>query len=228
MELLDFADRETASIAAAHALATHIESRLRSDAEARLVVSGGSTPVDCFRALARMPLDWSKIGIYLSDERWIEPASKDSNERLARELLLTGAAAVARLVSVYRPGQSIEARCAELDAEIRALPTAFAATLLGMGDDGHFASLFPDAANLDAGLDPNGAARCLAVDTAASPLRRVSLTLAALARSDAILLLIFGDTKRRVLEQARDGAGDYPIASLLALETTPITVYWAP
>ncbi len=228
MDLLEFADRQAASIAAAGALATRIESRLRADAHAGLVVSGGTTPVDCFRALAAMPLDWPKVDIYLSDERWIEPDSGDSNERLAREHLLAGAAAAARLVPVFAAGRSIEARCAELDAEIRALPAPFAAALLGMGNDGHFASLFPDADNLDRGLDPQAETRCLPVATAASPLQRVSLTLAALARSDAILVLIFGDDKRRVLEQAARGDGNYPAASLLALESTPVFVYWAP
>ena len=128
---------------------------------------------------------------------------------------------------VFSAGQAIDARCAELDAEIRARPAPFAATLLGMGNDGHFASLFPDADNLAQGLDPGGEARCIPVATAASPLRRVSLTLAALANSDAILVLIFGADKRRVLEQAARGEADFPVASLLALETTPVTVYWA-
>ncbi len=227
MELLEFADRQSASIAAARALATRIEARLRSDDGANLVVSGGTTPVDCFRALAVMPLAWAKVGVYLSDERWIEPASSDSNERLAREHLLTGTAAAARLVPVYSAGQSIGARCAALDAEIRALPSPFAACLLGMGNDGHFASLFPDADNLEQGLDRDGEARCIPIATAASPLRRVSLTLAALAHSDAIVILIFGDAKRRVLERAEHGDRNYPVASLLALETTPVTVYWA-
>lgn len=227
MEMLEFVDRQAASLAAASALATRIEARLRSDSRANLVVSGGSTPVECFRALATMPLPWSRVGIFLSDERWIEPASSDSNERLAREHLLTGAATAARLVPVYSTAQSIDARCAELDAEIRALPTPFAAALLGMGNDGHFASLFPDAPNLEAGLDPDGEIRCIAVATEASPLRRVSLTLAALARSDAIVVLIFGADKRRVLERAARGEGNYPIASLLALDAIPISVYWA-
>ncbi len=228
MDLLEFADRQSASIAAARALATRIEARLQTDESANLVVCGGTTPVECFRALATRPLPWARVGIYLSDERWIEPASSDSNERLAREHLLTGAAAAARLVPLYSAGQSIEARCAELDAELRALPAPFAAALLGMGNDGHFASLFPDAANLGAGLDPAGETRCIAIVSEASPLRRVSLTLAALARSDAILILIFGDDKHRVLQRAGRGEGGYPVASLLALETTPISVYWAP
>ena len=227
MEIHEFADRQAASIAAARALATRLETRLQADDRAGLVVSGGSTPVECFRALAVLPLPWSRVDVFLSDERWIEPASSDSNERLARETLLTGDAAAAHLVPVYSAGQSIDARCAELDAEIRARPAPFAATLLGMGNDGHFASLFPDADNLAEGLDPDSDARCIPVATAASPLRRVSLTVAALARSDAILVLIFGDDKRRVLEQARRGEGDYPVASLLALASTPVTVYWA-
>jgi len=228
VELHAFDDRDLASSAAAGALADRVESRLRADAHATLVVSGGTTPVDCFRALASMPLRWAQVDIFLSDERWVEPDSRDSNEGLARKHLLIEAATAARLVPVFAADQSLEARCAELDAEIRALPAPFAAALLGMGDDGHFASLFPDAANLDRGLDPAGETRCLAIDTAASPVRRLSLTLAALANSDEILVLIFGAEKRRVLERAQRGDKAYPVASLLALETTPVSVYWAP
>jgi 6-phosphogluconolactonase len=97
-----------------------------------------------------------------------------------------------------------------------------------MGEDGHFASLFADADNLEQGLDPGSALRCIPVTTAASPLRRVSLTLAALARSDEILLLVFGEQKRQVFEAALQSRGSYPVAALLALEQTPISIYWAP
>jgi len=228
LNLHEFPQRETASIAAATCLAARLRSRLQTDASANLVISGGSTPVACFRALAEITLDWERVGIFLSDERWVDPEAAESNERLARENLLSGIAAKARLHGVYAEGVSLEARCAQIDQTIRDLPAGFAASLLGMGSDGHFASLFPDAENLRQGLDLNNPASCIPVSTAASDLPRVSLTLSALARSDEILLLAFGREKRRVFEAAERSPDKYPVSSLLRLEQPPVSIYWAP
>lgn len=224
----EFADRFAASAAAAKKIAVQLESRLRHDATAALVVSGGTTPTDCFTELSKIPLGWDRVRVFLSDERWVAADSSDSNEKLVRETLLVNAAENARLLPVFDSDLTIEQRCVQLDAEIRDLPAPFAVTLLGMGEDGHFASLFPDADNLQQGLDPGGAVCCIPVATAASPLRRVSMTLAALARSDEILLLVFGEQKRRVFEAALQSCDSYPVAALLALEQTPVTIYWAP
>ncbi len=97
-----------------------------------------------------------------------------------------------------------------------------------MGEDGHFASLFPDAANLEEGLDVDSSELCIPVHTAASPHPRVSLTLSALSRSDEILLLLFGDRKREVYEAAKQTANGYPVFHLLRQKRAPVYVYWAP
>jgi 6-phosphogluconolactonase len=97
-----------------------------------------------------------------------------------------------------------------------------------MGEDGHFASLFPDAENLEQGLDTDGIQLCLPVNTAASPHPRISLTLAALSRSDAIVLLFFGAAKREVYEQAKADSNGYPVSRLLLQKRAPVHVYWAP
>ncbi len=156
------------------------------------------------------------------------PDHEDSNEKLVRETLLAGEATDARLLPVYRPDVTIEERCSEINEELLQAPFPFACALLGMGEDGHFASLFPDAENLQEGLDVDSRQLCIPVQTAASPHPRVSLTLSALSRSDEIVLLIFGDAKRAVYEAARTSTNGTPVSHLLRQKRAPVHVYWAP
>ncbi len=223
-----FKTREEASVAAAEAIAERLSARLDAQSGASLVVSGGTTPDRCFDVLSEKPLDWERTHIVISDERWVPPDDEASNERLVRDALLKGEALPAKLLSVFSMTTGIQARCDEIDQQIRVGPFPFACVLLGMGEDGHFASLFPDSANLEEGLDVNGEQLCIPVTTEASPHPRVSLTLAALARSDAIVLLMFGDRKREVYQQAKSKGSTLPVAQLLRQKKAPVHVYWAP
>lgn len=223
-----FKTREEASVAAAEAIAERLTARLDVQSGASLVVSGGTTPDRCFDVLSEKPLDWQRTHIVLSDERWVPPDDEASNERLVRDALLKGEALSAKLLSVFSMTTGIQARCDEIDQQIRLGPFPFACSLLGMGEDGHFASLFPDAANLEEGVDVDSEQLCIPVTTAASPHPRVSLTLAALARSDAIVLLMFGEKKREVYEQAKSKGSKLPVAHLLKQKKASVHVYWAP
>ena len=223
-----FETREEASVAAAEAIAERLAARLDAQSGASVVVSGGTTPDRCFDLLSEKPLDWRRTQIVLSDERWVPPDDEASNERLVRDALLKGEAVPAKLLSVFSMTTGIQARCDEIDQQIRLGPFPFACSLLGMGEDGHFASLFPDAENLEEGVDVDGEQLCIPVTTAASPHPRVSLTLAALARSDAIVLLMFGDNKLEVYEQAKRKGSKLPVAHLLKQKKAPVPVYWAP
>ena len=223
-----FDNREEASIAAAGHISRALARRLDAQGEASVVVSGGTSPAGVFAELARTKLAWSDVHVILSDERWVPADHADSNEKLVRETLLTGEARDASLLPVYKPGVDIEERCDELNDELRLAPFPYACALLGMGEDGHFASLFPDAANLAEGLDADSSRLCIPVDTAASPHPRVSLTLSALSRSDEILLLIFGEAKREVYEAAKQDANGYPASHLLRQKRAPVHLYWAP
>ncbi len=224
-----FDTREAASIAAAEHIAKSVARRLDAQGEASVVVSGGTTPERCLEELSRADLDWAGVHVVLSDERWVAPDQDDSNEKMIRETLLQGAAADAALLGIFDADSDAESRCAALTESIRTLPFPFACALLGMGADGHFASLFPDADNLADALDAESASLWVPVHTAASPHPRVSLTLAALSRSDEIVLLIFGDDKRQTLEAARNANnGDYPVSRLLRQKRAPVSVYWAP
>jgi len=223
-----FETRKAASDAAAEKIAAAMKRRLDAQKSASLVVSGGTSPIDCFAALSETDLDWQRVEVLASDERWVPANHEDSNEKLIREGLLTGKATSASFIPFFSPGMSPADRCRELDEDIRFIAFPFACSLLGMGADGHFASLFPDADNLDAGLDPESTTLCIPVTTASSPYARISLTLSALARSDEIVLLFFGDDKRRVFEDAVNGNETYPVRRLLMQKHAPVNSYWAP
>ena len=145
--------------------------------------------------------------------------------------MLRGAFAAADgadIVGFYREGESPDDACDRLLARRNELPAPFACTLLGMGEDGHFASLFPDYANLARALDSHAPPGFVAVSTAASPHPRISMNLAALLESREILLLIFGEAKKRVLRRAGKPHSRLPVARLLAQSRTPVRIIWAP
>lgn len=223
-----FETRDEASIAAAEQIAGALQRRLDLKRVASLVVSGGTTPSRCFQELAQLDLNWSGVSVLASDDRWVPPDHADSNAKLIRETLLVDRAAEADFLPFYSPDHSVEERCRDLDSEIRLLPFPFACALLGMGADGHFASLFPDASNLAAGLDIESQSLCLPVKTDASPYARISLSLSALSRSDEVVLLFFGDDKRKVYEAAKLDGDRYPVSRLLRQKRAPVHTYWAP
>ena len=105
-----FDTREAASVAAAKHIADALRRRLAAQESASLVVSGGTSPVQCFTELARQEIDWHRVGVLPSDDRWVPADHDDSNEKLIRETLLTGNAAAAELMPFYAPGVSVEER----------------------------------------------------------------------------------------------------------------------
>lgn len=222
-----FTSRDEASIAAAEHIAAALRTQLSSQEDAALIVTGGSSPARCYSELADTELEWSHVHVVLSDERWVPASDENSNEKLVREALLINAAAEAVLVPIFSADITAVERCLEFNELLPAMPLPFACSLLGMGEDGHVASLFPDAENLAAGLDENGADWCIPVSTAASPHPRVSLTMKTLLNSEQIVLLIFGQAKRDVYEQAKSTPDAFPVSKLLSQDRTPVHIFWA-
>jgi 6-phosphogluconolactonase len=216
--------------AIAVAVAAALRRDLEKNARARLLVSGGKTPTPVFRALAKAPLDWARVDIALVDERWLRPDDSDSNAHLVREHLLRGNAAAARFETLTRAGSSIEEAVSYANLHARQPPGI---VLLGMGDDGHTASLFPRMRGLDHALETSNA--YVAVDAAgcegAGPWpRRISLTPAGLAPAHTRLLMIRGEDKRAVFDRALDGTDAHQLPVRIAF-TTPgalLQVYWCP
>ena len=221
-----FETRLEASTAAANRMAELVAKRLDNNGDASIIVSGGTSPQQCMAALAKAPLDWPRVQVLLSDERWVPADHEDSNEKLVRETLLVGPAAAAQFLPVYAAGVSPEERCDELQDPLPVLP--FSCSLIGIGTDGHFASLFPDAEQLKLGLDVESSRLYVPITTAASPHPRISMTLAAISRSDEIALLFFGDEKLDVYKQAKASTNGYPLSRLLRQKRAPVRLFWAP
>ena len=213
--------------ALADAVAAALRNALASRGRAMLALSGGTTPGPFLDALATRTLDWARVIVTLADERWVPVGHPRANATLVRDTLLQGAAAVARFVPLYAAAPTPEAGLAAVRAGIDALPLPLDVVVLGMGDDGHIASLFPGGDQLAAALDPRTPARVLPMRAPAAGEPRMSLTLPLLAGARSVFLLITGESKRAMLERAI-GDARLPVHALLAQAQAPIAVYWAP
>lgn len=217
----------------AAALAEEIASRLKKAVSARgkalLAVSGGRSPKLMFEHLSRKDLDWSSVVVTLVDERWVDEDHTDSNAKLVREFLLVGPAAAATLVSFKNDADTPEAGRTTCEAALRALPLPFDVVVLGMGDDGHTASLFPEAAELAAALNPNNGLLCSPMHPPKAPQARMTLTLYALLNSRILMLQISGAAKMATYRTAL-GPGpeeDMPVRAVLRQQRVPVEVWYS-
>ncbi|SDH06007.1 6-phosphogluconolactonase [Pseudomonas flavescens] len=210
----------------AQAVAEALRDAIDSRGQATLVVSGGRSPVAFFEALARQPLPWAKVLVSLADERWVPASHDDSNEALVRRHLLQGPAADARLLGLYQSAGSLDEAAALAEQTLRDLPP-IDVLVLGMGSDGHTASLFPNSPNLDEALQPDCSRRCLPMLAPSVPHQRLTLSLPVLRAARRQLLSIEGAGKLHVLQQAlqQDDEKAMPISAFLH---APLEIYWCP
>jgi 6-phosphogluconolactonase len=225
-EALEYRDRASLD----RALAEHVAGLLREDivlrGAASLAVSGGSTPRGLFACLAVQPLPWDHVHITLVDERWVDADSPDSNEKLVRETLLQGAAATAHFTGMKSAHATADAGLVEMRARLAKVPLPFTCVVLGMGNDGHTASWFPGAANLQQLLDAGSDQLLGTCDPITAPHQRMTLTLPAILNAREIILHITGDEKRAVLARAADE--HYPVAAVTEQHENPVSIWWAP
>jgi 6-phosphogluconolactonase len=230
VRLRQFANTEALNEALAAEIAASLGHSLRAGRSASLVVAGGRSPVALFEQLSVMALDWGRIWVTLSDERWVATGSSDSNEHLVREHLLRNAASKANFVGLKTGASDPDSAAAASWSAIEKVPRPFDQVLLGMGDDGHIASLFPDSPALSVGLDLQQAPGCIGMIAPAEPRARISLNLSALLDARHLALLIIGSDKWVTYERAC-AAGpieDMPVRALLRQQRVPMSVYWAP
>lgn len=193
---------------------------------ATLAVSGGSTPIPLFTVLAGAELDWSAITVTLVDERWLAPEHPDANAGLVWQHLLQGPATAARFLPLYCDGLDAQAAQQEVNKRLATLCWPLDVVVLGMGSDGHTASLFPGSDALQGaldGLDSNGQeSRCCAVIPTHAPHARMTLTLPAILDCEALFLHIRGSDKREILEQAMQNGpvADLPVRAVLHSKKT--------
>lgn len=227
-EVMSFNNTAELEQSLAQVICKKLCSAIAQKGHATLAVSGGSTPKALFKALSNSKLPWHKITITLADERWVEPTHSDSNERLVKEHLLQDLAAAATFLPFKNSAKTAKEGQLELAQKLTNLGPVDV-LILGMGGDGHTASLFPCSAELESAMDLTNLSPCQSITPATAPYERMTMTLSWLLSSATIFLHIYGKGKREVLEKGlSETMTPPPIARLINQADKPISVYYAP
>lgn len=222
MNLNEYADAEMLAINLANVLAGKLTAALMHEDRATFVVPGGTTPGPVFDALCDADLDWSRVDVMLSDERWVPQDDTRANAGLVRARLLTGRAAAATFHPFYVAGAEPEDVLSDVEAKIEPL-LPISVALLGMGADMHTASLFPRGDNLRLALDP-AAPVLVSMRAAGLDCTRVSLSARVICDAMSLHLVITGQDKRDALERALTlPPEEAPVAAIL----NEAEVHWA-
>ena len=205
----------------------------RARGRAGIIVSGGSTPKPLLTSLSGADLPWQDIHVTLSDERCVPSDHPAANARMVTEHMLQSKAADAQWLSLTDASDPQQLSSTTLN-RLKQFPWPTAVTVLGMGEDGHFASLFPNSDGLEQGLSLDTTDLAQLIEPAElppdAPFTRVTLTLPSLINTDCLVLLIKGEGKKATLQQALQTGPvtAMPIRALLNQTHTPLHVYWSP
>jgi 6-phosphogluconolactonase len=218
--------------ALAQDIATRLQAAIQARSHALLVVSGGKSPIALFEALRVLPIAWHQVTITLADERCVPNNHADSNALLVRTHLLKDQAQTAHLVPMIAddtPLSTVSTLATHATASLLALGNADV-LVLGMGADGHTASLFPDAPNLPLAMDLMQSPACVGIELKIPPANasyaRITQNLSMLLSARHIVLPISGKDKLSVLASAKVQASlALPVSKLLHQDRTSVTLW---
>lgn len=225
---LSFDNADALTSAFADDLVSILKTGIRTRGRASLVVSGGRTPLALFKQLSETDLEWDKVDITLADERWVDEDHSDSNTSLVKNNLIKNKASAARFVELKSESSDANEGVNAAEAALASMSQPFDALILGMGEDGHTASLFPCSEQINDGLDMSSGRTCIAVQPTTAPHQRISLTLPALLNSRNIFLHLTGEKKKHVLLDALDNASEAQKPITAVVNRAPVTLMWAP
>lgn len=230
------ASRDELAATLAQQIGEQMANAIAQKGQVIIALSGGSTPKPLFIEMSKLDLDWSKVVITLVDERWVPISHSLSNAAFMHQYLLTHLPEQVRFVPLYSDSESIAdgipnvlynfaSACGE---DIYHLPE-FDIVVLGMGEDGHTASFFPDADNISALIDPEASAPLLTCTSPSTQVARVTWSVPRLLSAPQLYLHITGASKKAVFEQAlKPGEiAELPIRSMLKQDQRSLQVYYA-
>ena len=221
MQFIEYADAELMMMDLADTLASQLRQALSLGERASLAVPGGTTPGPIFDSLCAVDIDWARVDVMLTDERWVPESSDRSNTRLLRQRLLTNRAAAAHLVPLYAAADTPEEKLPELEAGVAAV-LPLSVVLLGMGADMHTASIFPGADRLDDAL--NGTSILVPMRAPGAPEPRITLAAPVLRAAINRHIVMTGAAKREAFERAKSlTPAEAPVAAVLKGST----IHWA-
>ncbi|TYK66777.1 6-phosphogluconolactonase [Colwellia echini] len=229
--LTEFLTRNDLDLALTQSVSDILAAAIELNGKASIAVSGGSTPKGFFNALSQRDIDWDKVTVTLADERWVDNDSAASNTRLVHENLLQNKAASATFFHLKQGDAFSEEALHKLNvATVDTGILPFDVLILGMGEDGHTASLFPCSEQISEGLAVDNKDALLKVIPTTAPHERISFTFSALSQSKNTFLHLCGDNKKVVLEQALENTDifEMPIRAFLCHPTLKTQIFWAP
>lgn len=223
-----FDSHEALAIGVARTIEAVINAAIASRGQAAIALSGGTTPRPAYAKLAEANCDWSKVTIALVDERWVAADDPRSNQCMLQETLLKGASA-ARFVPLYSASDSDPyAGAPKADIAMQSIDRPFDLVLLGLGSDGHTASLFPGGDTLVEGLNMSSGKQVIAMTAPGADEARVTMTLPAILDAKRIILAFTGPAKVRAYDDAlKDGPVEaMPIRAVLHQTQVPVDVFY--
>ena len=230
IEWWDYDDAEEMAAAVAGDIQFIIESAIDARGGAVIALSGGKTPVPIYAKLAAAKLDWKRVTIVPTDERVVPLGDSLSNVTMIAKAFIPKGARVMPIVPTATADYKAAGRSA--DALMQDLHWPLDLCLLGVGGDGHTASIFPGP-DLDEALAGPRERRALGVMPEPlppeAPVPRVTLSREGIVTARALLIAVTGAEKRKVIEAAiKQGAGSaYPIGRVLADVELPVDIHWA-
>jgi 6-phosphogluconolactonase len=210
-------------------VAENLSAAIADRGTALIAVSGGTTPERFMTTLSSHDLDWSRVTITLADDRWLPPTHHRSNEFLVRRTLLRNNAAYATFVPLYTGTADPVSGWHDAEANIDRLPLPFDVMILGLGNDGHCASLFPDGDRFAQATDPAQKDRTMPMLARSVDEPRITLTLPTIIATRNLYLHIEGKDKHDVLDRVERGEGVFassPLRSIMQHAVVPLNVYW--
>jgi len=220
MNITKFKNTQAMTSYLASDIVSKLKNAIATKGQAVLLVSGGRSPIALFEQLNQTDIAWDKVIISLVDDRWVGPTHESSNENLVNQHLLINKAAKARFIGLVAQGDSafdgIE-QSIELIKDIKEIDVM----ILGMGEDGHTASIFPCCAQVEAAMSVDNHQRLIATQPTTAAFERVSFTLNEILAAKQVYLPLNGDNKVRVFEQAQqlEDLAKMPISAVIKQHT---------
>ena len=223
-----FRTTEQLNSAFARKIITLLREGIEENGRASLIVSGGRTPAALFETLSKANINWPCVDVSLADERWVDNTDDASNEKMLRAKLLINNAAHANFVPLKTQDANAEEAVEICTANLQNMHQPFDVLILGMGEDGHTASLFPCSNQVAQGLDLESGNAYIAVQPTTAPNQRMSLTLPAILNSKQIFLHLTGDSKKQVLETALADDDELAMPIRAVIKNADVKLMWAP
>ena len=208
-------------------IAEIINEAIQKNGRASMAVSGGSTPKPLFEELSLLDLDWSKVDLTLVDDRWVDVDHKDSNELLVKTHFIKNNAERVNFVPLKNDENTAKKGVSLTEEALKNFTMPFDIVILGMGADGHTASLFPCSDELGKGMDLNTGHTLISTNPKTAPYERISLTAKSIMDAKKIFLHLNGSSKLNTLELAMN-LSDSSKMPIYAFLNHGLDIFWSP